>query len=88
MQTERLWKIWWLWGIPAAWAFSALIIGAELARSAGYHGSANLLDALRLAVYWFWLRLAWQCSRNVDHAVWTPVARTALVIGLIAHALA
>jgi hypothetical protein len=88
MQTERLWKIWWLWGIPVAWATSLLIVGAELARLAGYHDSGNLLDVVRLAVYWFWFRLAWQCSRNVDRTAWTPVARTALVLGLIGHALA
>ena len=69
-------------------ATGSLVAFAEFARSGGEHGWGNFLDIVRLAVYWFWMRLAWASSRNVDHALWTPLARTALVAGLLANALA
>ena len=86
-ESEKLWRVWWLWGIPTAWLVSALILVAESARSAGYHSLGALLDLVRLAAYWYWLRLAWQRSGNVDNRIWTPVARIALAAGLVVNAL-
>ncbi len=80
---ERLWKIWWLWGIPVGWAASAMLIGAESMRIAGQPGFADLLDVFRLLVYFSWARLAWRCSHNVEDTRWTPVARFALGAGLV-----
>jgi hypothetical protein len=60
---------------------------AESARNAGYQGWGDVLDIARLAVYWFWMRLAWQRSGNVDNRFWTPVARLALATGLVVNAL-
>ena len=40
---DRLWKIFWLWGIPAAWATSLLVLAGEAARTAGYHGWRSLV---------------------------------------------
>ena len=86
-ESEKLWRIWWLWGIPTAWLASALILVAEGARGAGYHAWGDLLDLARLAAYWFWMRLAWRRSGNVDNRLWTPVARIALAAGLVVNAL-
>jgi hypothetical protein len=88
MADRRLWEVWWLWGIPVAWATSALVVGAELARDGGQPGLGNLLDVARLAIYWAWMLPAWKCSRNVAFRALTPVARAALVIGLTVHAFA
>lgn len=49
-QNERLRRVWWLWGIPTAWAISALLIAAESAHSAGHGGWGDALDLARLAV--------------------------------------
>jgi len=87
-ESEKLWRIWWLWGIPTAWLASALVLAAENARIAGYHGWGNLLDLVRLAAYWFWMRLAWQRSRNVENRLWTPVSRAVLALGLIVNVIA
>jgi hypothetical protein len=84
---ERLWKVWWFLGIPLACVASALLIGAEALREAGAHTWGNALDLARLAVYWFWFRLAWHCSRNVRHAWWTAAVRVALLAGLAVTAL-
>lgn len=85
--TERLWKVWWILGIPFASAAVALLIAAEVLRQAGTRALADGLDLMRLALFWFWLRLAWKSAPNVRHAWWTGVVRVALVAGLALTAL-
>jgi len=87
MTSEKLWRVWWLWGIPVAWAASALVIGAEFARLSGYHRLGDAVDIGRLAIYWWWMRIAWSCAGNVANPVWSPVSRAILVLGLTANAL-
>src|SRR2546423_4641043 len=55
---ERLWRIWWLWGIPVAWATAALIVLAESLRNDGFPRWVDFLDVLRLPLYWWWLQRA------------------------------
>jgi len=69
-------------------ATGALLIGADALRETGEHAWAVGLDLARLALYWFWFRLTWRCSRNVRHAWWTAAARSALLAGLALTALA
>ncbi len=80
---ERLWKIWWLCGLPVAWITSALVIGGEAARVAGHPVAADGLDVLRILVYTLWAQLAWQCAHNVETKIWSPVSRFALTAGLL-----
>jgi hypothetical protein len=87
-EDARLWQAWWLWGIPTAWAISALLVVAENAHGSGHGGWGNALDLARLAVYWWWLRMAWRCSSNVRNPVWTPLSRIALAMGLVVNVLA
>ena len=84
---ERLWKVWWLWGIPVGWTTSGMIIFAEFIRAAGYWGCGDLIDVLRLLVYFSWARLAWRCSHNVRNRRWTPVSRFALGAGFVSMAM-
>ena len=84
---EKLWRVWWLWGIPVAWASTLLILLAELAHGSGWGTLGGVLDVARLLVYWQWLRFAWRCARNVANPLWTPVARGLLAGGLVVHAL-
>jgi hypothetical protein len=84
---EKLWKVWWLWGIPTAWAASALVLAAEELRVAGWHSTGSLLDVARLAVYWAWCRLAWQSSGNLGNTCCTLLSRSALATGLVATVL-
>jgi hypothetical protein len=84
---ERLWKIWWVFGVPVAWFASALVIGAEMARVAGHPGAADGLDVLRLLVYFMWAQLAWRCAHNVETRAWTPLSRFALTAGLVVMVL-
>jgi hypothetical protein len=87
-ESHKLWRIWWLWGIPVAWATAALLLLAEGLRVEGYPRWGDILDLLRLLVYWCWLRLAWRSARNVARPFWTPVAKLALSAGLVLNVLA
>jgi hypothetical protein len=80
---ERLWKIWWLCGIPVAWLTSALLIAGEELRVAGHAVAADWLDVARILLYALWARLAWQCAHNVGAWIWSPVSRGALSAGLV-----
>jgi hypothetical protein len=79
--------VWWILGIPVAWAAGALLIEADNARHAGARALADVLDLTRLALFWFWFRLAWRCAPNVRHVWWTGIARTAMLAGLALTAL-
>lgn len=86
---EKLWRVWWFLGIPVGMTTSALTIAAELVRAAGtdYWGWGDLLDVVRLLVYFGWAQLAWRCSHNVTDWKWTPVSRIALSAGLVLQAM-
>jgi hypothetical protein len=86
-ESEKLWRVWWLWGIPVAWLASALIVVAESARNTGYPGGGDVLDIARLALYWWWMRLAWKCARNVENPFWTYASRALLALGLVVNVL-
>jgi hypothetical protein len=82
---EELWKVWWLAGIPVAAMTGALWIAAEYLRGLGAWawGWGDACDVARLLLYLVWLRPAWRCSRNARTAAWTPLARGALLAGLV-----
>jgi hypothetical protein len=84
---EKLWKVWWLAGIPLGWTSSVLVIIAESTRYDGHNGWGDLVDLLRFLIYFAWLRLAWRCSHNVERPVWTPMAQAALAGGLLFMAM-
>ena len=82
---ERLWIVWWGGGIPVALITGALIVAAERVRGLGpwAWGWGDACDAARLVVYVAWFLPAWRCSKNVRSAAWTPLARVALLSGLV-----
>lgn len=86
---ERLWRVWWLAGIPVALITGALWLTAD--RSRGFGASAwgwgDACDVARLLVYLMWFVPAWRCSRNVRNIAWTPLARGALLVGLVVSAM-
>ncbi|MBC7802959.1 MAG: hypothetical protein H7Y16_03700 [Candidatus Parcubacteria bacterium] len=83
MAGSDLSRVWWLWGIPVAWITSALLLGAEEFRITGLHGWGNLLDCARLAVYWFWCRMAWKLSASARRPVWNLLSKAALAAGFV-----
>ena len=87
MAGSEAWKICWLWGIPVAWIATALLLAAEQLRLSGLSAAGDLLDVARLAVYWFWCRLAWRASGNVGNPFRTLLAKAALSAGLVVTVL-
>jgi hypothetical protein len=71
-----------LWGGAAACAIAGLVVLAEAARLDGSAVQGDLLDLLRLGVYWAWGWTVWNSARNVERPLWTPLARTAVLAGL------
>ena len=80
---ERLWRVWWLWGIPVALAASALTVFAGFAREDGMHVAGSLLDTLKVLIYAAWLVAAWRCAPNVKDAFWKNVSRAAVALGIV-----
>ena len=79
--------MWWGWGIPVAWATSALLLVADHLHGSGHGGWGSLLDLARLLIYWEWLRLAWRCSSPAAAGAWTLPIRGMLAAGLVVNAL-
>lgn len=88
MDNERLWRVWWLWGLALAGATAGLVVAAEAVRDLGHGRWGDALDIARLALYWAWLHRVWKCAANVGNPVWTPVARVVAVLGFVVNALA
>jgi hypothetical protein len=42
----------------------------------------DLLDLLRLALYWAWAWAVWKSARNVDRPFWTAAARALALSGV------
>ena len=51
-------------------------------RLAGSAVMGDLLDLLRLAVYWAWAWAVWKSAPNVRRELWTPVARALALAGV------
>lgn len=79
---ERAWRVWWLWGVPAALAASALAMGAEALRTDGLHGAGALTDTFKVLVHAAWFVAAWRCARNTEHAAWMFTGRFVAALGV------
>lgn len=74
--------MWWLGGAGLACAVAGLLLLAEDARLSGAATTGDLLDVLRLGLYWAWAWMVWKTARNVRRAVWTPLARLLALAGV------
>jgi hypothetical protein len=61
---------------------AGLVLLAEAARLEGAATQGDVLDVLRLAVYWAWGWAVWRSARNVERPLWTPLARLGVLAGL------
>jgi hypothetical protein len=79
---ERLWKVWWLLGLP-------LGIATRIFNVAGIkylEGNPALIVvgwAIFLAAYFAWCGIVWRCAPNVQNMLWKYIARIIIVIGLL-----
>ena len=84
---ERLWKVWWLWGVPVAALATALTLSAEFLRMDGLHSWGEFLDAVKLLVYAAWLTAAWRCAEKAERPAVRIAARLAVAAGVLTAAL-
>jgi hypothetical protein len=84
---ERLWKIWWLGGIPVALAATAFTLSAELMRIDGHHAWGDFLDVLKLLVYAAWIVALWRAAGNAESSLTRVGARFAISAGVLTVAL-
>lgn len=84
---EKLWKTWWLWGVPVALSATAFTLGAEFLRHDGHPRWGDLLDVLKLLVYAAWLTAAWRSAENTTHFPSRLAARIAVAAGVVTAAL-
>ncbi|HTG97878.1 MAG TPA: hypothetical protein VL982_10570 [Burkholderiales bacterium] len=85
--TTKLWQAWWLGGAMLALPTALLVWATDSA----YDGEHVVLGALatvaRILLYLAWFNAVWRCSRNVQRPLWTYVARSLLIAGLLASAM-
>lgn len=78
---ERLWKVWWYVGGPLTMA------GAATAKLVADPFLVLAVAGALLVAYFAWCYMAWRCAPNVDTKIWTPIARTLIVLGLLRTAV-
>ena len=83
---ERLWFVWWVWGLPAQVIYVTLYVLEDDLRSSNDLG-ADLMAACKLVVFCLWATMAWRCSKNVGAAAWTTAARTVLIAAVALTAI-
>ena len=83
----RLWKVWWLLGLP----LFAVLGGVA---QTFFNETTNILPIFALlfyfvyiALYVGWCNMAWSCSKNVNTKVWGTIAKALIVLGLLRIAL-
>jgi hypothetical protein len=69
-------------GAGVACAVTGLLLLAEDVRLSGSPVLGDLLDAVRLALYWVWAWAVWKAAPRVRRRVWTVVARTLALAGV------
>jgi hypothetical protein len=63
-----------VWATDRAYGADHLVLGA-------------LAAVARILLYLAWFNAVWRCSRNVKRPLWTYVARSLLIAGLLASAM-
>ena len=59
----------------------------DLAYAQGHLALGALANLARILLYLAWFVAVWRCSRNVERAYWTPLARGVALAGLVASAV-
>ncbi|CAG9260428.1 conserved hypothetical protein [Paraburkholderia unamae] len=79
---ERLWKVWWLFGLPYG-----IVAGFILRTCVLLEVSTLALLAvvmLYAAGLFLWMVCAWRCAPNVRKSVWTSTSRALIVLQTVA----
>lgn len=81
---ERLWKVWWLIGLPLWFAvnFAFFAVCTLVADDPINFPLIFLFVAVAslVAVWLAWMVAAWRCAPNVEHSAWRLAARATLLL--------
>lgn len=87
---ERLWKVWWLVGVPLGILGGAVSVWLEEASKPG-SGMSSLFPTATffalVAAYFAWCNMAWGCAKNVETKVWGTIAKVLIILGLMRFAI-
>jgi hypothetical protein len=78
---EKLWRVWWQWGIPLGLLLNVLTVLAEASRTANHPAAGDTIDIVKLLFFFAWCRLAWRCAKNTDRKIWSNLARLTILLG-------
>jgi len=78
---ERLWKVWWLIGIPQSVVLALLYVNVlqKTPHSMAYVPAL----VLYIVVHFAWVRMAWLYAPNVKRGIWTAVSYVVIVLGVL-----
>jgi hypothetical protein len=80
---ERLWKIWWLVGVPLRIIGPILVAFIADEFGAGSPFVVLIASLVLLVAYLAWCVMAWRNALNVENMIWASVARVIIVLGLL-----
>lgn len=77
---ERLWKVWWLIGLPVRFVEQYL---SRRVHTFDPTPAEMAVIALFVVIGIVWAYCAWRCSPNVSHPFWKFVARILIVFVIV-----
>jgi hypothetical protein len=83
----KLWQAWWIGGALLVACTALLIWLTEQAYDSGQTVLGNACDVARVLLYVAWFLAVWRNSRNVGRPLWTHLARSLAIAGLVASAI-
>ncbi|MBN1227012.1 MAG: hypothetical protein JXA79_08460 [Deltaproteobacteria bacterium] len=82
---EKLYRVWWFWGLPMFVAFYA---GSRIVIHRWLWESTSILYSffsVTLVMLIFWWICAWRCAPNVQNRVWLYAARGIIVLQVLLY---
>jgi hypothetical protein len=77
---ERLWVVFWLYGILLPFGFSLVLEVIPAALLGRFLITPQELFACWTILYFILLVPLWRCAKNVTHSIWTPLVRCSVVL--------
>jgi len=80
---EKLWKVWWLFGVPLNIVSKILQKMSEMAPPPIPIQVIWLLLLCAFVLWVYWCIAVWRCAPNVETKSWTYVARALVVVSIL-----
>tara|TARA_B100001964_G_C13824703_1_gene418867 strand:+ start:135 stop:479 length:345 start_codon:yes stop_codon:yes gene_type:complete len=88
---ERLWKVWWLWGLPLGIVSAVVSVLIEDYADSSNNVTTSIISLLIyifvIVLYLWWVGAAWRCVKNTNNKAWTLIAQFLIIVGLLRFAI-